>query len=74
MKVTCKNKYKGLLIQAVKVADLGQIYDVLNVLGRTPWRINNDVLDIVEKLWDEGGGVGEIPLKYYDYSDYVSIY
>jgi DNA-directed RNA polymerase len=45
----------------------------LNVLGRTPWRINNDVLNIVEKLWDEGGGVGEIPLKYYDYSDYVRI-
>lgn len=32
----------------------------LNVLGETGWRINKRVLEVVEKLWEAGGGVADL--------------
>ena len=37
------------------------VLDALNVLGKTPWVINNDVLKVVEEVWARGGGTGDIP-------------
>lgn len=59
---------------AVKYADLSELYEVLNIIGSVPWRINCNVLNTIEKLWEMGGGVGEIPLRYYDYQDYIYEY
>jgi DNA-directed RNA polymerase, mitochondrial len=59
---------------AIKFADLHQIFHVLDLMGSTPWRINKNVLKVVEYIWEEGGGQGEIPLKNYDYSNYVYQY
>jgi DNA-directed RNA polymerase len=48
---------------AVKVSGEGcqQVYDALNYVNSTAWTINRKVLEVVEKLWDEGGGVAGLP-------------
>ena len=45
---------------SVKYSDLHRIFNVLDLLSETPWRINKKVLEIAEKIWEEGGGCGEI--------------
>lgn len=40
------------------------MYRVLNFLGSIPWRINKNVLRVVESIWDEGGDVGALPKRY----------
>jgi hypothetical protein len=37
------------------------VYEALTVLGRVPHRINHAVHDVVLKVWDNGGGIAEIP-------------
>ena len=34
----------------------------LNVLGDSPWKINRQVLKVVEQVYENGGGHGEIPI------------
>lgn len=58
----------------LKHADLHRIYEVLDLLSQTPWKINKKVLDVAEKIWEMGGGMGEIPKKLYDYQDFVYKY
>jgi DNA-directed RNA polymerase len=43
---------------------LKRLFGVLNYLGSIPWKINTKVLKVVEDIWSEGGGVGEIPKRY----------
>jgi DNA-directed RNA polymerase, mitochondrial len=43
-------------------AELSKICEVLNVMGKTAWRINQEVLSIVESVYTLGGGLGEIPV------------
>lgn len=51
------------------------MFDVLNAINQTPWRINKKVLEVIEKIWDQGGNNdGTIPNRYYDYHDYVYPY
>lgn len=59
---------------AIKYADLHKIFNVLDLLSETAWRINKKVLNVVEKIWELGGGKGEIPKRLYDYQDYVYKY
>lgn len=35
--------------------------DALNVLGRTRWCINKRVLEVMEDVWEKGGGIAGIP-------------
>ena len=35
--------------------------NALNVLGRTAWVINEPVLEVMEQVWEEGGGRCDIP-------------
>ena len=37
------------------------VLDALNVLGRTSWRINDDVLKVMEEVWATGGGRADVP-------------
>lgn len=39
----------------VKYSDMSRVYNLLNFLSRTPWKINTKVLKIVEAIWEEGG-------------------
>lgn len=33
----------------------------MNALGETPWRINEEVMHVVDKLWDMGGDLAGLP-------------
>lgn len=37
---------------------------VLDMLGKVPWKINSRVLDTIEYVWSIGGGLGSIPNRY----------
>lgn len=38
-----------------------QVYEALNALGSVGWRVNNEILEVVEEAWAAGGGVAELP-------------
>ena len=46
--------------------DISQVTKSLDLLGKVKWRINKNVLDILEFIWSTGGGQGEIPKRYND--------
>ncbi|GMH34103.1 hypothetical protein BSKO_01937 [Bryopsis sp. KO-2023] len=54
-------------MELLRVADgngsMKSIYKALNVLGNTPWKINKEVLDIVSQVWEQGGGVLDLPSR-----------
>lgn len=45
-------------------ADMAPMCNVLDVLGSVKWKINTDVLDIMQYVWSIGGGLGEIPKRF----------
>lgn len=47
---------------SLEKADLSRICNVLNLMGKTPWRINKEILNVVEGVYSIGGGLGEIPI------------
>jgi DNA-directed RNA polymerase len=49
-----------LQTDALKVASMPLLYKGLNLLGKVPWRINNNVLRVVEAVWKDDGGVSSI--------------
>lgn len=54
----------GSKIQAKVLAEgvhMPQVYEGLNVLGSVPWRINNEVLDVLKAVWEGGGGIADVP-------------
>jgi DNA-directed RNA polymerase, mitochondrial len=59
-------KYSNCPLQekAIKFADNHRAFEVLNFLSRTPWKINQRVLDIIEEIWTEGGEQSCIPKRY----------
>lgn len=42
-------------------ADLEKVYDSVNHIQDSPWQINRRVLDVMEKVWNEGGCLGGLP-------------
>lgn len=48
---------------AIGMADLSVLYEGLNALGETAWKVNNDVLHVAETLWEEGGGKAGLVTK-----------
>ena len=44
-------------------ADLSTAMEGLNVLGSIPWRINQTVLDVAQKCWEDGVVLGDIPSR-----------
>jgi DNA-directed RNA polymerase len=47
----------------VKEAHIPEVLQGLNVLSSVPWKINEKTLDIVDKIWNTGGGFAEIPTR-----------
>ena len=45
-------------------ADLKPMCQVLDILGRVPWTINEKVLRTMEHSWSIGGNIGQIPSRY----------
>ena len=58
----------------MKYADLSKIFEVLDTIASIPWQINRKILNVVEQVWEEGGGVAYIPKRHYDFSDFVYEY
>ncbi|KAF5002085.1 hypothetical protein FGRMN_568 [Fusarium graminum] len=46
---------------AIKRGDMDQVFKGLDVLGRTPWRINNQVLDVMVEAWNSGDAIANMP-------------
>ena len=41
-----------------------KVTEGLDYLGSIPWRINTDVLSVVEEIWEKGWAVGHVPSKH----------
>lgn len=59
---------------AVKYAEMTEVFNLLDIIGRVPWRINKKVLEVMVEIWNGGGGVGELPPKHYNFQDYIYEY
>ncbi|CAN0876157.1 DNA-directed RNA polymerase 2B, chloroplastic/mitochondrial [Linum grandiflorum] len=49
--------------EAVKVASkaqLEQVFEALDTLGSTKWRVDKRVLNVVDRLWNSGGRLGHL--------------
>lgn len=44
-------------------ADMDDVYRGLNSVGAVPWRVNGGVLDTMERVWADGGGLCELPAR-----------
>lgn len=42
-------------------ADMPKVYQALNAIQATPWRINSAVLAVMRDAWEAGGGIGDLP-------------
>lgn len=45
----------------LKVYDIQRVSRVMDFLGSTPWRVNQRVLDVMEKAWEQDLGIAELP-------------
>ncbi|XP_077214718.1 DNA-directed RNA polymerase 3, chloroplastic-like [Tasmannia lanceolata] len=45
-------------IRSVPRKKLQKVFEALDTLGSTRWRVNRRVLDVIDTLWDRGGRVG----------------
>ena len=42
-----------------------RVYEAVNTIQETPWKINKKVLNVINSIWHEfGGGIAGIPLKF----------
>ncbi|KAF5610442.1 DNA-directed RNA polymerase mitochondrial [Fusarium subglutinans] len=46
---------------AIKRGDMDQVFKGLDVLGKTPWRVNNPVLDVMVEAWNSGDAIANMP-------------
>ncbi|MGS1015430.1 DNA-directed RNA polymerase [Allosphingosinicella humi] len=44
-------------------ADLTKVYEAVNHIQETPWRVNRKVLEVMRRVWDEGGLLGGLPAR-----------
>jgi DNA-directed RNA polymerase len=42
-------------------ADMPKVYEAINAIQATPWRVNSAVLAVMRDAWDAGGGIGDLP-------------
>lgn len=47
---------------------------MLDKLSKVPWRINPKIFEVVQAVWNNGGGVCSIPPRHYDMATYVYQY
>jgi DNA-directed RNA polymerase len=43
--------------------DMPAVYDAVNAVQSTPWRINRRVLEVMRTVWDSGGSLGGLPRR-----------
>lgn len=57
-----KSVYQYNYMRKLKQLDLTPVFRAVNAVQATPWVINRKVLDVMEEIVKQGGGVGGIPL------------
>lgn len=50
-------------MDCVKRGEMDSLFKSLNLLASVPWVINQDVLDVILKVWENGGGFGDLPQR-----------
>jgi DNA-directed RNA polymerase N-terminal len=50
-------------LEALKHANLTEVYDGLNALGRTAWKVNQKILDVGQYCWKNNIPIGDIPSR-----------
>lgn len=55
-----KNNSKDYL-KKLSTASMPMVYEAINHIQATPWQINQDVLNVVNELWEIGKAVAELP-------------
>lgn len=59
---TKSSKEQNIYVQAASNrGDLDQLFQGLDVLGQTAWRINKPIFDVILKVWNEGKEFAAIP-------------
>jgi DNA-directed RNA polymerase len=54
-------RWDAKYLQLLDAADLSKVYEAVNHIQETPWRINSKVFDVMRELWDNGGTLGGLP-------------
>ena len=49
--------------EALQHGDLSLVADGLNILGKTPWKINKKILEVGEYCWNNNIPIGDIPSR-----------
>jgi DNA-directed RNA polymerase, mitochondrial len=57
-----KTRSKGYLDELGNI-DLSRVYSALNAVQSTPWAINKPVMEVMHRLWEQGGGVAGLPRR-----------
>lgn len=57
---TCDDAQRTYAISAIEKGDMKQVFAGLDVLGKTPWQINQDVFKVMLQAWNAGEGIGEL--------------
>jgi DNA-directed RNA polymerase len=52
---------QAYLKAAIARGDVEQIFRALNVLGKTPWKINEPLFDVMVKVWNTGEALTNFP-------------
>ncbi|XP_042503770.1 DNA-directed RNA polymerase 3B, chloroplastic-like isoform X4 [Macadamia integrifolia] len=51
-------KQQQYAVRNVPRKQMRKVFEALDTLGNTRWRVNKRILDVVESLWDQGGNIG----------------
>jgi DNA-directed RNA polymerase len=60
---TQHSQNKEYIYAAVKAGDLDQLFTGLDILGKTPWKINRPVFDTMLEVWNSGEAFAKIPAE-----------
>jgi DNA-directed RNA polymerase len=56
--VSIVKSYNRGYLESLEQVDMPEVYEALNAIQDTPWEINEFVLDVAQKMWEEGIAVG----------------
>ena len=62
-KVKIMRTYSQNQNDTLKTADLSEVCELLTMLGKVPWKINQRVFDVVKEGWERGGNLPYVPAR-----------
>lgn len=48
-------------LEELSHAAMPEVYEAINTLQETPWKVNNAVLKVMREAWDSGDSIGKLP-------------